>query len=97
MNWVLIVVLVLLLFLFVKFKEVRHRAFIVFFIIVVLFLIVSWSQITKQYKVDLKSFDGVVFLGKLYLVWLKNVFNNLVHLSGNAFKQDWSLNVTGVK
>jgi drug/metabolite transporter superfamily protein YnfA len=93
LNWVIIAVILVLVFLLLKTKEVKHRILTVVGILIVLFVIISVAPILSG--ANLATFGGVVSAGKLYFSWLVGVFNNLVELTGNALKLDWIGNLTG--
>lgn len=94
-NWILIVILIAVIFLLVKFREVKHRTFMIVVVLMLIFIVITASQLVRQNGINLSKFDDVVLLSRLYFGWLKHVFANLVNLTGNAVKQDWSLNMTG--
>ena len=96
MYWLLIGVLIIAVILLFKFKEVRHRSGLLVLVVIILFFVITFSKIYSINKVDLKTFDGIVSIAKVYLSWLGNVFRNLVNIGGYAVKQDWSLNVTNL-
>lgn len=95
-HWVLIVALLVVIFLLVKLKEIRHRSFMIFFVIILIFVIITAGQLVSKNNINLSKFEDVMLLGKLYFSWLKHVLGNLVQLTGNAVKQDWSLNMSNI-
>ncbi len=94
MNFLIILgillVIVVLLVLF-KFKELRHQFSLIFIVLLVLFLLLSVGTVFTKNKIDLKTFDGVLLAGKLYFSWLGSMFNNVVHISGYAINQEWDI------
>src|SRR3989344_5122313 len=71
---------------------VRKNIFYVLLIVVLLFFAFSLYNIHKTYNVDLKSFDGVIQAGRIYFLWIRNLFGNLGGVTGYAVQQDWWLN-----
>lgn len=94
-GWIILVgaVLVVLLLAF-KFKEIRHKFFLIIIALVLLFLVFSFAQVYSLHKADLTTFDGIVSVGKLYFLWLGNMFSNLGKATSFVIHQDWGLNIT---
>ena len=95
MNWLLIGVVLIALFFLFKSKEVKHRVMSILIIVLVLFFIVSFSQVVSKVG-NIGTFDGLLGASKMYFLWLKTVFGNVGHLTGNAIKLDWSANLTNL-
>jgi len=86
----IVVVLIVLAVIF-KFKEIRHKIGLIVAIFLFLFLVASVLHLYKNSdKVDLTSFDGVVSTGKLYFSWLGSIASNVIKVGGYAVNQDWS-------
>ncbi len=90
--WIWIVVILIVLVILFKFKEIRHKVGLLIAALFLIFLFVSVSQVYSQQDVDLTSFDGVVYAGKVYFSWLGNVFKTAFHVSNYVIHQDWELN-----
>ena len=95
-QWAAVIFIVLLIFLLVKFKYVKHKLtwIIVFILIIIGYL--GFFISTHGQNIDLNSVDGVMTAGKLYFSWLGNSFSNLKTISSNAVKLDWTSNNTDV-
>lgn len=93
-TWVIIAVIVVLLLLAFKFKEIRHKFGLVVISVILIFLLLSFVSIYKNSKNDLKTFDGVAKVLKLYFSWLGNLFRNAGKVSAFAIHQNWGLNLT---
>jgi len=91
-GWYLIVILVILVFVILKYKEIRHKLGFIFVLLIVLFLVVSSSYVYSHNKTDLKTFDGLVSAGKAYFSWFGSLFTNVKDISGYVIKQDWKIN-----
>jgi len=87
--WIIIALIVIVLMVVFKFKEVRHKFGLVIVIFLVVFLVFSIYRVYSTNDVDLQSFDGVVAAGKIYFSWLGNLGHNVADISGYAVKQDW--------
>ena|SRR3989338_513414 len=92
-NWLLISVLVVAAMVILKFKEIRHQAGMLVGLGLLVFLVLSFGTISATHNVDLTTFDGVTYAGKLYVVWLKSVVSNVGSVSSYVIKQDWSIDV----
>jgi hypothetical protein len=91
LSWWVITVLVVLIFIVIKFKELRHKFSFILIVALLLFVVLSFGKVYSEKKVDLNSLDGVVSAGKLYFSWLGNAFTNLKGISGYAVKQNWGI------
>jgi hypothetical protein len=75
-----------------KFKEIRHKFSLVFIAAVLIFLLMSFLQVYNSTNVDLKSFDGLSKVAKLYFSWLGSLFGNVGKVAGYAIHQNWGVN-----
>lgn len=85
-----IIAVIFVIFFFLKARHVRHRFYVIVFVLFLAFIIISGSNIIKQNNVDLTSFNGLVTAGKVYVKWLGKVVENVKTISGNAIKSDWA-------
>lgn len=83
------IILVVVTFLFLRARHFKHKIVAVVVILIILFFYVSASNIIKTQGIDLKTFEGVVQLTKLYGAWLWNMGLNIKELTGNVLKLDW--------
>ena len=95
-SWAVIIGLSFLLYLLLRAREIKHRIYTAIIILLILFFYITASKVLSQNKIDLKSFEGIVYAIKIYFVWLVHVFKNAKTLAGNAIKMDWvgNLNVS---
>lgn len=96
-GWITIGILIVVIFLAWTVMKARHfksRVWAVFLIILLLFVYISLSNIIKTSGIDIKSFEGVVKVTKLYFVWLGHAFENSKVIVGNAVKMNWGANST---
>ena len=93
-NLILPVVLIILIWLFFKSKNMQHKIYTIGLILLVIFFYATGSKVISDNKVDLGSFDGVVSAGKLYFSWLGQLFENVATIAGNAIKMSWAGNST---
>lgn len=97
MNWILIAAVLVLVVLFFKAHEVRHKVFAMLMIVLVLFFLVTFTQVAVQPGVSFSSFEGITSAGKIYFAWLGQAFGNAKAITGDAVKMDWRLAVNGTK
>lgn len=71
------------------FALMKKHLFTALLIGAVLFFAFSLTHIHSTYNTDLTTLGGVAQAGKIYLIWLKNVFGNLAKVTGYAVNQDW--------
>lgn len=91
-------VLIAAIWIIIEIKRLRHKAFAIFLIALILFTYVSFSVVLKNENVNLKSVSGIATASKLYVAWLSSAFNNVKSVTSYATKQNWgSENKTSVK
>ena len=97
MNWIIIIILLILVFAFLKMRHIKHKFIAIFIIILLIFFYTSASSLFSGQNIDWKSFSGLEKASHLYFSWLANSFSNLKSLTGNAVKMDWQppVNETG--
>jgi hypothetical protein len=95
MNWILIGLLVVAVFLFLKYRELKHKFSFVAILILLLLLGSSFWNVHQSNSLNLGSFDGFVKAGKIYFTWLGGVFGNAKTLTAYAVKQDWGIGNSG--
>lgn len=95
-GWVIIVVLIVVLWLFLKARHMKHQWYAIFLVLLILFIYLTGWKIINDNNIDLNSFNGVMSAMKLYFSWLGNLFSNVRTIAGDAVKMSWA-NVTGIK
>ena len=93
-GFILVLVLIVAVWLIIEFKRFRHKILAVFLILLILFTYFSFSAVIKDKGVDLKTFDGMKEAGKLYVLWLGNLFKNVKVVTSNAIDMNWKMNET---
>lgn len=87
---IVIAVLIIAIWLIIEAKRLRHKAFAIFLIMLILFTYLSFSHVVNKHDINLKTASGIYGAGKLYLSWLGNIFGNFKTITTNAVKMDWS-------
>jgi predicted ferric reductase len=89
---IVVLVLIVAIWLIIEFKRFRHKLLAIFLILLVLFTYFSFSTILNKNSLDLKTVDGVKEAGKLYVIWLGNVFKNVGAITADAIHLNWGIN-----
>jgi len=92
--WIMLIILVIILFVFLKLKHAQHRIFLAVLIILVIFFYISYTQIFAGQDINLNSSEGLTKIGKVYISWLGNIFYKAKGIMGNVIKTDWKGNLT---
>ena len=95
--WAIAIVLVLLIFAFVKIKYIKHKLSWIIVILLILFFYVGFIASTFGKDLDLNSTEGLKSAVKIYLSWMGNAFGNVKSITGEAIKKDWQTNITSIK
>ncbi len=103
-GWLVIgtiaVILVILMYksqnLMALFSIIKENFFLIIAILLILFVSFSLYNIHSKYDFDLTSYDGLINTGRVYILWVKGIFNNIGGITGYAVKQDWILNSTNI-
>ena len=86
--------LILLIYVLVEVKRMRHKIFSIFLIGLILFSYFSASFIFADQDINFKTIPGVITASKLYFSWLGGVFGNLKQITAQAIGMDWGNNKT---
>ena len=84
--------LILLVYVLVEVKRMRHKIFSIFLIGLILFSYFSASFIFVDQNIDFKTIPGVITASKLYFSWLGGVFGNIKQITAQAIRMDWGNN-----
>lgn len=91
----IVAVLIIIIWVLIAIKRMRHKVFALFLIGVVLFLYFSATFVFKDKDIDFKTTTGIITASNLYFNWLGSAFTNLKTITMNAVKMDWeSVNLT---
>jgi len=93
LSWIIIGVTLLVILVVSKlihFRHFKHRVTAIVLVLFLLFAYVTFANVVKENNIDIKTVDGIIKAGNVYLAWLKLSFENLKVLSGNAINMNWS-------
>tara|TARA_Y100000310_G_scaffold189913_1_gene189875 strand:- start:140 stop:439 length:300 start_codon:yes stop_codon:yes gene_type:complete len=97
MNLVIIAALVVLAFIFLRAKHMKHKIYLILVIALILFIYITATRVLSGQEFDWKSTSDLGKAAKMYFSWLGSVSNNFKDLSGRAVDLDWKLNSTRTK
>jgi len=86
----IVLILIVLIWVFIEFKRMKHKLFAIILIFAILFFYFSMAYVFSGANVDFKSYSGIKHATNLYTSWLFSAFGNLKSITGNAIKMDWS-------
>jgi len=92
MNWLIILVALLAIYIATKiihFRHLRHRITAIVLILLVLFVYLTFAGVVKSNNIDLKTAKGAFEAGKVYALWLGQAFVNVKEITGNVVKMEW--------
>jgi len=89
MNWLIIGGLIILAFLFLRVKHMKHKVFLVLVIVALLFFYGTGYKVLSGQDINWRSVKGVEKGARIYVAWLGGVFGNVRSLTANAIKMDW--------
>ncbi len=95
--WGIVILLILVIFFFVKLRYIKHKLLWILILITILILYIGFMISTSGKDINLKTFEGTSAAIRLYLTWLGQSFDNLKILTGQATKLDWGANSTVIK
>jgi hypothetical protein len=88
-TFFIIAISIVAIWLILEFKRLKHKLLAIFLIGLIIFTYVSFTVSVKRYDVDLRTVDGLLEGGKIYLAWLSTVFTNAKSITTYASKQEW--------
>lgn len=89
-------ILIVVVWLLVEMKRMRHKIFAIFLIALILFTYLSFYVALKGKDINYTTLGGWTQAGKLYFNWLGGMFGNMKSITGYAVKMDWKpTNSTG--
>lgn len=92
--WIVIALVLCVLVVLFKLRELRHHLGLVVVVALLLFFTFSFAKVYTDNKVDLTTYEGISKIAGVYMSWLSTAFGNTVKIAGYAVKQDWSIEQT---
>jgi hypothetical protein len=96
LEWIIIGVMIVIALFVLRVKHFKHRFYVIFLIILIVFFYVSVSRVVSENSLNLRTFDGLMSAGKIYFSWLVHAAGNVKTISGNVINLDWKGNLTKV-
>ena len=91
MILIIITALIILIWVIMEFRRLRHKIFAIFLIILILFVYFSFTYAIKEKGFDLKTMPGIIGASKLYYSWMVSIFHNAITITSNAIKMNWGV------
>jgi len=88
----IVAVLVVIIWVTIELKRLRHKVFAIVLIGLILFSYISATVIFRGQNIDFKTVPGVIKASKLYFYWLVSIVGNFKSITTNAIKMDWGTN-----
>ena len=96
-QWAIIVILIATIFVFVKFKYIKHKLSWIIVLVLILLFYIGFLASTSGENINFSTFEGSQTGIKLYLSWLGQSFDNMKTITGQAIKLDWGANTTTIR
>lgn len=68
---------------------IKKNFFWLFAVAFLIFVAYSATTIYLTYDLDFTTFEGLTSIGKIFFLWLKNLFVNLADVTGYATEHNW--------
>lgn len=88
----IVAVAITAIWLIIEFKRFRHKLLLIFLIVTILSIYISFTWVLRNNNVDLTTLSGIKEASKFYFSWLGSVFGNFKTITSNAVKLDWGIN-----
>lgn len=97
MEWLIIVLLLIGIFVFMKLSNKGQNVWSYLIVVLFIFVLVSFIYVAAVTPdTNFGSAKGLSELGKTYFHWLGQIGKNLAHVTGNVVNLDWgATNSTG--
>jgi hypothetical protein len=92
MNWLIILIAVVAVYVvgkIIHFRHIKHRITAIALILLLFFAYATFTSVIKSNSIDIKIPTGVFQAAKVYVSWLGLAFNNMKTLTGNVIHMDW--------
>tara|TARA_Y100000310_G_scaffold345693_1_gene468385 strand:+ start:30779 stop:31081 length:303 start_codon:yes stop_codon:yes gene_type:complete len=90
--WIgLLLFVVMMIFVYVKFRYILHKFHWIIVIMLALFLYLTFMVSIAGEGLNLTNMGDLKIAGDVYLSWLVNAFDNTKTLTANVIKMDWGI------
>jgi len=97
-NWLIIGVVILAIFVVAKlihFRHIKHKIFAIGLILLLFFAYTTFSSVIRGHELDVKTATGVYQAVRAYGSWLGLAFSNVRVVTGNVINLDWAPSLSG--
>lgn len=94
-EWILILVGVIAIFVvskFIHFNHLKAKVLLITAIVIILFVAATFAAVVHNNPTDWKSPSSIFSIVKVYFMWVGQAFDNMRTLTANAIRMDWMPN-----
>ncbi|MEA3414376.1 MAG: hypothetical protein U9Q99_02530 [Nanoarchaeota archaeon] len=88
-TFFIIAISIVVIWLIIEFKRLKHKILAIFLIGLIIFTYISFTVSVKKHDLDLRTVEGLLEGGKIYVAWLSTLLTNTKSITTYASKQDW--------
>jgi disulfide bond formation protein DsbB len=85
------------IWLIIEFKRFRHKILLIFLIVLILSVYISFTVVLRDKDINLKTASGIKEGVTLYFSWLGTIFQNFKTITSNAIGLNWGVNEATTK
>ncbi len=91
-NWVIIAIICLFVFLFFKVTSFRYERWWTYFIaVIMIFLLFSFFSVVRNNDLKINTVEGFMMGAKFYLLWLVNFGKDATKITGQVTSINWNV------
>lgn len=92
--WLIIGVIIAAVLIIIKFSNMKQNLALRIAAFLFLFFLLSFGYLAVKHDLSFSSMSNISYAGKVYIVWLGAIIDNVVKVSGYVLQQDWGRNIT---
>ncbi|MEK6820286.1 MAG: hypothetical protein AABX71_01095 [Nanoarchaeota archaeon] len=97
LSWIIIIGIALLIWFFVRAKHFKHRVYVLILIALMIVFYITSIKIVESSGANIKTLEGMVVAGRMYVKWLGSVWDNTKTIAGEIIKMDWTGDIISEK
>lgn len=95
MSLFILAAVIIVIWVLIEVKRMKHKLFAIFLIGLIIFSYVSMSVVFSETEINFKTIPGAISAGKIYFSWLGSLFGNMKSITSHAISLDWTNNTEG--
>jgi len=88
-TFFIVAILIAGIWIFIELQRFKHKIFAIFLIALILFTYLSFILTIKGNEIDFGTVPGLIKAGKLYVVWLGSIFDNVKTVTAQVIGMNW--------